>query len=143
MTRKSIPLALPTSYSVQMFGCVRAEIVRASRSKRSRDSVSAERCAGRTLMATERSSRVSRARHTSPMPPAPTRATTSYGPSRSPAATDMVRCPDYMAAFLLPTASLPVDLYRAHLNHRLYVGELRDVRHDLARVRRGGGLARF
>src|ERR1700751_5699858 len=35
-----------------------------------------------TLMATVRSSRVSRASYTSPMPPAPSGATISYGPSR-------------------------------------------------------------
>src|SRR5437016_7177050 len=42
----------------------------------------------RTLIATVRSSRVSRARYTSPMPPAPIAATISYGPSRAPLVKD-------------------------------------------------------
>src|SRR5437763_4602613 len=41
--------------------------------------------AGRILMATLRSSRVSRPRHTSPIPPEPIGPSTSYGPSRAPA----------------------------------------------------------
>src|SRR5438094_4453410 len=40
--------------------------------------------AGRILIATARSSRVSRARYTSPIPPAPIGATISYGPRRVP-----------------------------------------------------------
>src|SRR6266852_8690295 len=49
-----------------------------SRSKRS------ENCAADTLIATSRFSRGSLARYTSPMPPLPTRARISYGPSLSP-----------------------------------------------------------
>src|SRR6202034_2169000 len=45
---------------------------------------SEERCAGRTLIATSRSSRVSRARYTSPIPPAPSKDWISYGPSFVP-----------------------------------------------------------
>ena len=60
----------PTSKSVQMCGWLSGEIVFASRSKRSRALVSAKP-AGRTLTATLRSRRVSRARQTSPIPPAP------------------------------------------------------------------------
>ena len=58
-----MPLALPTSYSVQMCGCVRAEIVRASRSKRSRNCVSGE--VGRQNLDRHRpvESRVARAPH--------------------------------------------------------------------------------
>ena len=41
-------------------------------------------------MATLRSSRVSRAFQTSPIPPAPTRETTSYGPRRVPAETTVM-----------------------------------------------------
>ena len=41
---------------------------------------------GSTLMATSRSSRGSRARYTSPMPPAPISESTSYGPSFEPEA---------------------------------------------------------
>ncbi len=44
--------------------------------------------AGSTLIATSRFSRSSRARYTSPMPPAPTEETISYGPSREPALRD-------------------------------------------------------
>src|SRR5277367_6699083 len=51
----------------------------ASRSKRS------ENCAAETLIATTRFKRGSRARYTSPMPPAPMGARISYGPSFVPA----------------------------------------------------------
>ena len=47
------------------------------------------RRAGRTLTATSRPSRVSRARYTSPIPPAPTRSRISYGPNRTSADRDM------------------------------------------------------
>ena len=40
-------------------------------------------------MATSRSSRESRARYTSPIPPAPSWSRTSYGPMRSPVLRDM------------------------------------------------------
>jgi hypothetical protein len=60
-----------------MCGCESCEIVFASRSKRCRDSGEAERCTGSTLIATVRSSRVSRARYTSPIPPAPSGDTIS------------------------------------------------------------------
>jgi hypothetical protein len=40
--------------------------------------------AGKILMATSRESRVSFARYTSPIPPAPSEATISYGPSLVP-----------------------------------------------------------
>src|SRR5262245_13542353 len=68
-----------------MCECDSCEIVFASRSKRWRDSGDADKCAGRTLTATVRSRRVSRALYTSPMPPAPIGDRTSYGPSREPA----------------------------------------------------------
>src|SRR5215510_1297724 len=45
--------------------------------------------ADRTLIATSRPSRGSRARYTSPIPPAPMGATISYGPSRVPGPRDM------------------------------------------------------
>src|ERR1700693_3888692 len=64
------------------------EIARASRSKRCFASGLSDRCCGRTLIATVRSSRVSRARYTSPIPPAPIAETISYGPSREPAFRD-------------------------------------------------------
>src|SRR5712692_4821871 len=68
-----------------MWGWDNADIVFASRSKRWRTSDEDERWGGNTLIATVRSSRVSRAFHTSPMPPAPRGETISYGPSRVPA----------------------------------------------------------
>src|ERR1700730_11150008 len=59
-------------------------MARASRSKRSLASALSERCVGRILIATVRSRRVSRARYTSPIPPAPSGATIWYGPSLVP-----------------------------------------------------------
>src|SRR5215831_13962924 len=67
-----------------MLGWFSEEIARASRSKRCFASGLSERCAGRTLIATVRSRRVSHPRYTSPIPPAPTGETTSYGPSFVP-----------------------------------------------------------
>src|ERR1700722_3779768 len=49
-------------------------------------SASRESAAGKTLMATSRRRRESRARYTSPLPPAPKRETISYGPSLVPEA---------------------------------------------------------
>src|SRR5438132_757306 len=57
----------------------------ASRWNRATRSWSAVNPSGRILTATSRSSRVSRARYTSPMPPAPMSERTSYGPRREPA----------------------------------------------------------
>src|SRR4029450_10856017 len=71
-----------------MLGWLRAAAARASCSKRRRRSGSALNASGRTLMATSRSSRGSRARYTSPIPPLRRGPTTSYGPSRVPACTD-------------------------------------------------------
>src|SRR5262249_28395647 len=68
-----------------MFGWLSDDADRASRSNRFRRSGSADRPAGWTLSATSPPSRVSRARYTSPIPPAPSGASTSYGPSRDPA----------------------------------------------------------
>lgn len=48
-------------------------------------------CLDRILMATVRFSLLSLARYTSPMPPAPSGDSTSYGPRRAPAAKDMER----------------------------------------------------
>src|ERR1700689_5421812 len=52
--------------------------------KRRNRSGSRAKAAGKTLIATSRLSRASRARYTSPMPPAPTADTISYGPSFVP-----------------------------------------------------------
>src|SRR5712691_8951807 len=67
-----------------MCGWLSCEMVFASRSKRSFSCAFSANSAGRTLMATLRSSRVSRALKTSPIPPAPIGATISYGPRRLP-----------------------------------------------------------
>src|SRR5450631_4487658 len=72
---------------VTMFGWLSADAVRASVSKRRRRSASSETECGNTLIATLRPRRTSRARKTSPMPPAPRGAVISYGPSRIPELT--------------------------------------------------------
>jgi hypothetical protein len=74
----------PTSYRVQMCGWLSAETILASVSKRALASGFTERSGDSTLIATSRPSRVSRARYTSPMPPAPSSATIEYGPSCVP-----------------------------------------------------------
>src|ERR1700720_4549659 len=89
MTRNSTPACEPTSYKWQIWACVTEERVLASRSNRIFNSELHERWDGRILMATERSKRVSRARYTSPMPPAPRAATISYAPSLVPAERSM------------------------------------------------------
>src|SRR5437667_5008124 len=65
----------------------------------------------RTLIATMRPRRVSRARYTVPMPPAPTGATISYGPSRVPAVIGM------LARLSLPYACLQLFEPVEHDNH--------------------------
>src|SRR5262252_3691453 len=64
-------------------------MVLASCSKRCLRTGSHENSFGRIFRATMRSSRVSVARYTSPMPPAPRGETTSYGPSLWPGARDI------------------------------------------------------
>src|SRR5437764_9940436 len=66
-------------------------MVFASRSKRIFSCAFSANSAGRTLIATLRSSRVSRALKTSPIPPAPMGERTSYGPRRVPAEIG-IRC---------------------------------------------------
>ena len=61
ITRKSMPSCDPTSCSVQIFGWLSDEIAFASRSNRCFSSGLSDRCEVSTLMATVRSSRVSRA----------------------------------------------------------------------------------
>src|SRR5438132_2217906 len=78
------------SCNVQMLGWENFEMVRASRSNRCRSAESDEWCDGNTLIATVRSRRESRARYTSPIPPAPTGLTISYGPSLVPEESDTV-----------------------------------------------------
>src|SRR5262245_32941749 len=72
-----------------MCGWVSLDMARDSRSNRCFESELLERCEERILMATVRSSRVSRARYTSPIPPSPSGATISYGPSRVPGSNAM------------------------------------------------------
>src|SRR2546427_10339185 len=69
-----------------MCGWFSAATARASRSNRASASGSEATCPGSTLIATSRPSRVSRARYTSPIPPAPSGARISYGPRWVPAA---------------------------------------------------------
>src|SRR6266850_3437567 len=59
-------------------------MVFASRSNRCLRAASEENCSGKILIATVRPRRVSRARYTSPIPPAPSGETISYGPSLAP-----------------------------------------------------------
>src|SRR6185437_13011016 len=70
-------------------GWFSAAIVRASCFSRCSSPGSADPAALRTLIATSRPSLGSRARNTSPMPPAPSSATISYSPSRLPGASGM------------------------------------------------------
>src|SRR5437660_2779231 len=62
-------------------GWFNAASVCASRVNRATRSGSPAKAAGRILIATSRLSVASRARYTSPIPPAPSGPTTSYGPS--------------------------------------------------------------
>jgi hypothetical protein len=61
ITRNIVPSCSPTSCSVQMLGWEREAIAAASRSNRARRPASSVNARGSTLMATLRSSRVSRA----------------------------------------------------------------------------------
>src|SRR5262245_1026767 len=74
-----------------MCGWFRLESALASRSKRALNASSAATCSGSTLIATVRPRRVSVALYTSPIPPAPRGAMTSYGPSRVPGASATLR----------------------------------------------------
>ncbi len=71
MTKYATSPSLPVSNSVQTFGCVRRAAIFASRANRRRVSGSSPWRAPTTLIATSRSRRVSCARYTSPIPPAP------------------------------------------------------------------------
>src|SRR4029077_19896643 len=65
-------------------------MVLASRSNRCLCTRSCDSSCGRNLIATVRSRRVSRARYTSPIPPAPSGETISYGPSLLPRARAII-----------------------------------------------------
>src|SRR5882672_10483803 len=66
-----------------MLGCASWAAVRASRRKRWRHAAFAANSGVRSLTATGRSSRNSRARYTNPMPPRPMGSRTSYRPARA------------------------------------------------------------
>src|ERR1700761_1727178 len=70
---------------VTMLGWLSADADCASCWKRSRRPLSPARWSGRTLSATSRPRRVSRARYTSPIPPDPSGERISYAPNRAPA----------------------------------------------------------
>src|SRR3974390_249850 len=70
-----------------MLGWFSAAAAWASNSKRCRRSGSRDQYSGRTLIATSRFRATSRARYTSPIPPAPSGATISNASSRVPAAS--------------------------------------------------------
>src|SRR6188508_756702 len=76
---------------VTMCGWFSAEAARASLSSRATRSGSRASVWGSTLSATSRPRRQSRARYTSPMPPAPSEVTISYLPSRAPEENGMAR----------------------------------------------------
>src|SRR5476649_524022 len=67
-----------------ILGWFRAEADFASRTKRSAELALGTQSPRKILMATTRFSRLSRALYTSPMPPAPSGARISYGPSFVP-----------------------------------------------------------
>jgi hypothetical protein len=81
------PSASPTSWTGATCGWSRPAAARASTTKRARDAASAAspQSSRRNLSATGRSRRSSWASHTVAMPPAPSRRTSRYGPTRVPA----------------------------------------------------------
>src|SRR6266498_1705764 len=83
-----MPSCVPKSKIARMLGWESAATAFASRSNRASVSASAATDSGKTLIATSLSSFLSRALYTSPIPPAPRGAKTSYGPSREPAFRD-------------------------------------------------------
>src|SRR5689334_17416119 len=72
-----------------MFGWFNDARTSASRLKRAIRAASLAKVSGNSLMATSRFSLVSRARYTSPIPPAPSADRISYGPICEPAASDI------------------------------------------------------
>src|SRR5262245_36835398 len=91
-----------------MFGWESDANSRASRSNRASRSGSVANSWGSILIATSRPSRESRARYTSPIPPAPSGATISYAPSLAPEVsgtrTIYNRCPECARRRALPKA---------------------------------------
>src|SRR5437016_5587675 len=87
-----------------MLGCCSPEMDLASCSKRVCRSEFEDRGAGRTLIASVRCSLVSRARYTSPMPPAPRSDWISYGPNLVPG-TSAIDPGDYTLGWFLKSYS--------------------------------------
>src|ERR1700730_4240797 len=102
-----------------MLGWFREEIDLASRSKRCFASGLDERCEGRILTATVRSRRVSRARYTSPIPPAPSGETILYGPRFVPEVR-AIRARHYSAAEAYSVDPTIVDGWSANLSLPAY-----------------------
>src|SRR3954465_5037555 len=82
-----------------MFGWFSAEAARASCSNLERRSAFSASSGGRTFSATSLPRRGSRARYTSPIPPAPRADRISYAPRRLPAAIVTARCRSVDRAF--------------------------------------------
>src|SRR5947207_15519537 len=94
------------AWTARIFGWLSAAAARASCSNRARRSRSAGRPEGMPFSATSRPSFVSRARYTSPMPPAPMAERISYGPRRVPPFKDINLTSD--SAFSLLESRRPV-----------------------------------
>src|SRR5262245_25728331 len=88
ITSAMVPSDFSTPWICATLGWFNAARTSASRWKRARRSGSAATICGRTLMATWRLRFVSVARYTSPIPPTPIWAVTSYGPRRVPGIND-------------------------------------------------------
>ncbi len=122
------------SNTTRILGWFRAATARASCSKRCRRSVSRAKDSGRIFKATSRPNRVSRARYTSPMPPAPSGATISYGPTLVPEVR-AIRTAYYSrehAALTLTCNGLQLFMIRCarHGCQRIVGRELPDCRHN-------------
>src|SRR5215470_12086386 len=110
----------------QIEGWLSAEAARASRWNRSRVCGDAVIPPGKTFIATSRSRRVSLARYTSPIPPAPSGLTISYGPRRVPGGWDncLLRLPRkrerHVLARVIPAADGDDDVLLAvdRVGHR-------------------------
>ena len=91
VTAITMPLRSSRPCTTAMVGWLIETSVRASRSKRTARSASPLRAAGRTLIATSRCRRVSRARYPSPMPPDPIGPAISYAAMREPCTMGTMR----------------------------------------------------
>src|SRR5581483_445515 len=99
-----------------MFGCESADAALASAASRARFSGSRAMASGTTLIATVRPCCVSRARYTSPRPPAPMRSSSVYFPSFSSIEGDDYNRPPALNPYLA--------VVRTNRNFRLlYIGQ--------------------